>query len=834
MRRMVCFCLFAFAFLPVTAGKAAPSVSGLQEQWESLTLKVIEAHGANDFQKAIDLAEKALEFALENFGQGDHNTLISTNNLANLHVTLGQYGKAEPLYKKALRSQGNLLSRERPELLTTMNNLAGLYESQGRYDEAEPLYRQAAQMSEIILGPEDPSTLECMNDLALLYVSQERYHEAEALNKRVLGLREKVLGPEHPDTLVTVNNMAFLYSRTGRYETARPLYEKVLRTREKVLDKKDSSLIASMNNLAFLEARLGEYEKAGNLYRKAIRTNEAVLGSDHPRTISARLNYCQMMAASGKTGEAFNLLKKIEGELLSRTFQELCATASQRARRLYMEAISGFQDTVFSFAISYPDNERRQYAADVLLRWKHVDSEEDAYIHGVLHSSGDPEMERLREEISVLRAKLSWQIHNPANASRITSVREELEAATRKLKEKTRRGRSNLAVTGASMEKIRENLPPKSALLEFRQYTPVDFKSLEFKKPHWVAVLVDSDSPETVFRDLGEAMELDEIRKSPDTDTMYWKLFTGFTKHMNRAETLFIAPDGILNLISFSSLVMPNGKFLVQRYRVNRLLTGRDLMDKSHPEPSNMLVAVGGVDYGRKLANNGSSNEARAKTHAPGKKVTKLAYLAHSKKEADVIAEMYELNVKGGRALVYQGNEATEQRIKKISAPPKIMHLATHGFYLNNRSWAKEEPMALSGLAFADANPGLQGILNEEGDDGLLYALEVLGLNLRGTELVSLSACDSGKGVVDYSEGVYGLVRAFRTVGAKSVLMALSKVGDLVSKEFMITFYHTLLCADDNPTPAEAMHRTRLRFIEHPMESYRKPEAWAPFVLIGR
>ncbi|MCP4379462.1 MAG: CHAT domain-containing protein, partial [bacterium] len=110
---------------------------------------------------------------------------------------------------------------------------------------------------------------------------------------------------------------------------------------------------------------------------------------------------------------------------------------------------------------------------------------------------------------------------------------------------------------------------------------------------------------------------------------------------------------------------------------------------------------------------------------------------------------------------------------------------------------------------------------------------EVLGLNLQGTELVSLSACETGKGVIDYSEGVYGLIRAFRTAGAKHVLMTLSSVGDKAAKEFMVTFYDFWLSSGEGRSPADALHETRLYFIEHENPAYRDPEFWSPYVMVG-
>ena len=141
--------------------------------------------------------------------------------------------------------------------------------------------------------------------------------------------------------------------------------------------------------------------------------------------------------------------------------------------------------------------------------------------------------------------------------------------------------------------------------------------------------------------------------------------------------------------------------------------------------------------------------------------------------------------------------------------------------------------MVLSGLALAGANQGLQGQLSPAGEDGILYALEVQGLNLEGTELVVLSACDAGKGTVDYSDGVYGLVRAFRTAGARHVLMTLQPVNDSRAKEFMLRFYQHWF--DQNLSdPAKALRATQLSFIDENDPELKLPSLWAPFVLVEK
>lgn len=296
-----------------------------------------------------------------------------------------------------------------------------------------------------------------------------------------------------------------------------------------------------------------------------------------------------------------------------------------------------------------------------------------------------------------------------------------------------------------------------------------------------------------------------------------------------------------MGLIPFAALRLADGRYLVQRQQVAILQTGRDLKS-SLPERTagNLLVAFGGVDYGKispaEITKAKDDDGANLLNMRAARELEDMKYLEHSLHEANTIASLFKTNRKDGKTVVYKGKEATEGRLKSLEQPPMVLHLSTHGYFLASGAdadWAAETPLLLSGLALAGANQGLHGAVDENGEDGLLYGLEALGLNLQGTELVSLSACNTGEGVVDYSEGVYGLVQAFRAAGARNVLMTLQPVGDQSSRTFMEKFYEIWLGSRENLTPSEAMHQTRLYFINHEKPEYRAPEMWSPYVLVG-
>jgi CHAT domain-containing protein len=188
------------------------------------------------------------------------------------------------------------------------------------------------------------------------------------------------------------------------------------------------------------------------------------------------------------------------------------------------------------------------------------------------------------------------------------------------------------------------------------------------------------------------------------------------------------------------------------------------------------------------------------------------------------------------------GNKATETNFKKLSGnSPNIIHIATHGFFFENQNIKPrygmslstedqyrlaEDPLLRSGIMMAGANYAWKHGSNPmEDDDGILTAMEISNLDLSDTDMVVLSACETGLGDIDGSEGVYGLQRAFKMSGVNIIVMSLWQVPDKETAEFMTMFYSKWKASNN---VREAFNITQ-RSMQH---KYKKePEKWAAFVL---
>jgi CHAT domain-containing protein len=296
------------------------------------------------------------------------------------------------------------------------------------------------------------------------------------------------------------------------------------------------------------------------------------------------------------------------------------------------------------------------------------------------------------------------------------------------------------------------------------------------------------------------------------------------------ATHLLISPDGELNLSPFAALIDEQRRYLIQRYSFTYLTSGRDLLRlKVSRETNSKPLVVANPLFGEPAAEllaitarrNVPNNRRRSLTTGRDLSEVYFAPLGNTAREARAIQAVFP------DATVLSAAQATEFAVKQINAP-RVLHLATHGFFLSEPGLSADSkianPLLRSGLALANAN-----LRDKDGtDDGILTALEASGLRLWGTKLVVLSACDTGVGEVRNREGVYGLRRAFVLAGAESLVMSLWPVSDYTTRELMTNYYRNL---KQNLGRGEALRLVQLEMLRRDPKLH--PFYWANFIQSG-
>jgi CHAT domain-containing protein len=840
------------------------------------------------YSEAEPLLRQALEMRRKLLGDQHPDVAGSLNNLAGLYWSQGRYNQAESLLIRALEMSQKLLGNEHPVVATSLNNLARLYDSQGRYSEAEPLYRRALEMRQKLLGEEHPDVALSLNNLANLYSSQGRYSEAEPLLMRALEMYRKLLGDEHPYVATSLNSLANLYSSQGRYSEAEPLLMRALEMRQKLLGDEHPDVAQSLNNLAGLYSSQGRYSEAEPLYIQALEMYRKLLGDQHPDVATSLNNLAQLYLSQGDTTQAITYLSR-GLEVQEQNLNILLATGSERQKQDSMNTLSGTTYAAISFHLQEAPNnsEAARLALTTILRRKARILDTVTNELQLIRENITPENQQILDELDTIQQQRASLLYNPPEdlpPEQYRQLTENLRAEAEQLEAQLaqRSAEFRVETEPVTIEKLQQLIPEDTALVEIIQYKPFDAKAQRgerYGKPHYAAYIISANNINWVdlgeaepidqkvnkFRqDLGEqrasversARELDEIVMQPIREKL------GDKTH------ILISPDGQLNLIPFAALMDENNEYLVKNYLFTYLTTGRDLLrlqldapsrqdpvmlaNPNYEEPGNstgvQLASNPPFPVGEGLGERSSSKIGRG-TNQRSSDFDNLAFgpLKGTQLEADAIQPIVP------NLQVFTGSEATENLLEQLQAP-RILHIATHGFFLEDiectpatRSRGTpdggfkvilnpdyqpdckptpsnlENPLLRSGLALAGFNP------RESGDkDGVLTASEVTRLKLYGTELVVLSACDTGVGSVRTGEGVYGLRRAFVKSGAESQLMSLWKVDDHGTSELMSMYYQRL---KNGEARSQAMRQVQLELLQAPF--YEHPYYWASFIFSG-
>jgi CHAT domain-containing protein len=290
-----------------------------------------------------------------------------------------------------------------------------------------------------------------------------------------------------------------------------------------------------------------------------------------------------------------------------------------------------------------------------------------------------------------------------------------------------------------------------------------------------------------------------------------------------------VSPDGDLNLVPFDALIDPQGRYLLERYAITYLTTGRDLlrMQVARDSLSAPLIVADPLFGEPAPPGDTPASDARSRTTGADPSARYFAPLAGTAAEGRAIKRLFP------EATLFTGRGASKAALQRAAAP-RLLHIASHGFFLREASpavapgdgaatAAVENPLLRSGLALAGAN-----LTREPDNDGSLTALEASGLNLWGTKLVTLSACDTGVGEVRNGEGVYGLRRAFVLAGAETLVMSLWPVSDYMTREMMTAYYTGLRAGLGR---GDALRKAKLGMLARPGRQH--PFYWASFIQSG-
>lgn len=801
--------------------------------------------GQGKYKKAELHHRKALNIRVRSLDSGHEDIASSLQNLAHMYVEQGFFGRAEPLYERALKIRESSSSPDNLDTASNLVHLAHLYEKRGSYKTAESFYRRALRLREKILGDSHEMTASALHLLASLFIRQDLPGKAEPLLIRSLAIREEVFGDSHPALAASLNNLATLYNSQGRYEKAEPLYQRSLAIHEKTLGLNHPDTAIALNNLGLLYRDSGFFDKAEQLLRRSLEIKEKNLDSEHPNMILSLNNLALLYRDNDFFDKAEPLLRRglhVESRLIQREASYL----TRSNRQAFLATLGSAHERVFTSAI------QESNAANLALFTR-------LNRHGLLQeiekrqaqlASLPGDQQQVANELRALTQQLSSLSITPQQRQTLKSRQQTLEKELYRLL-------PQLEPRIVEVEQVAAALPADGVLIEFQRYQPYDGKKPKderWGKPRYLAMVLKPDQSITVVQ-LGEAAALEKViasavatarEQQADATDQFAALSGLLLEPLGQATagatTWFVSPDGELNRLPFAALSAPGGKgYLAGAVDLRMLTTGRELLDlqKHSPAPKQSALVLADPAYDRNGRGNSSASvsgeqdtnsDARLRSSDLSGQLRWAPLPATAEEGAAIKA------ITGGELLVQQ--QATADAAKQAPTP-NVLHLATHAFYLPDQpeqasdpgAGAKtlqgESPMLRSGIALAGAN---QPNANPN-DDGYLTALEVAQLSWEGTDLVVISACESGLGDLQVGEGVYGLKRAIAVAGARSSLLSLWKVDDDATRLFMESFYQRLKQGEGK---AAALAATQKQFRESPeLKAYSHPFYWAAFQLSG-
>jgi len=830
------------------------------------------AFAANKFKTAEFNFKQALFIYEKNGVTQSSDYALTTSNLALLYQTTGRYTKAEKFSDLAL-SLRKALDEKSAAYAASENNKAVLLKDEGKYNEAEELINKAIEDNGAALGKTSVPYAIALNNKAMLLQLLGRNSDAEKLMTEVLTITKEKLKESSSNYIRLTINLALLYQDMGKLTESEAIYLNALKQKEKKLGKNHPDYAYLKRGLAALYLQMGKTAEVESLLKEAYDIYKKKLGEKHPATVATMVDLGNYYRMNSKLAEAEPLLvnaEKMRGELLGKThpdyirsLEDLAILQWQKSNikdaavnyTLVMDATMKYIDTYFapmsesekakfwdkisprlqrfnSFVVdgSVTNPELVGLMFNYQLKTKALLLSATNKVKNAILAGGNEELKSMYTQWldqKELLARLYTLSKDELAEEKINldSLEGETNSLEKKLSSQSnafKEGYSGATITFSDLAKQLTADEAIVDIIEFKKFNAV------FTKEVYYATLVltqNSVQPILLINKNGVELESFDIKVyrgnikniKADNDS-YGKFWAEIDKTIAGKKTIYVSLDGVYNQISLNTLKDATGKYLIDSKNLVLVTNSRDVLQLKKGQQSVVIktaTLVGFPFYGEEGV---------------------IPTLPGTKKEIDNINPILKTN--GYKTTVHEGKQASETNVKL--AQTGVLHIATHGFFLANTSAiedekvlgietskAKNNPLHRSGLLLANCEQVFDGTSDlSNKDNGILTAYETMNMSLDNTQLVILSACETGLGDIKAGEGVYGLQRAFQVSGAKAIVMSLWQVSDDATMELMTNFYKNYVVSGNKQDAfIKAQKQIKLK--------YKEPFYWGAFVLIG-
>ena len=707
---------------------------------------------------------------------------IVLNNKAILFQSMGRYEAAAKLLEEAIKITNKSELRKATGFAKFFSNLALLYQQMGKFSEAERIY----QGLEARLEKGTSAYANMLNNLAILYLVMNKEDRIESMLRQSAGIYKNVVGETNPAYAKVISDLGNYLRYKSRYDEAAPMLEGVLNSRELSLGVNHPLYVQSQEDLAILYWKKKDYEKAFPLYHDAMeKTLDFINRYFPPMSEAEKTKYWDMLSPRFQRFYNFALeASAVNKEIIFDLFEYRAAT-----KGLLLSSTRKISEAIFSGS---NEQLKKDYAD-----W--IDQKE-----------------QLTAYYTYSKEELKEQSLN------LDSLESAVNRMEKKLSENSK-DFANFYFTGKTkISEIQKELKADEALIEIIRLR--NFDQVFTDGCRYLGLVITKNDPQPKIIMLENGVDLENkysktyrlsIKNKLKDDQSYNQYWAPFEQEVKGKKKIYVSLDGVYNQVNLYTLKKARADYLINQCDIILLGNPRDLIinnNKGIAKPGKKATLIGFPDYGSGVI-----------VQLPGTKV-----------EVDGIKKV--LQSSGYQVAELTQRDATETNLK-LSKNISILHIATHGYFLKDvekTNWpigvhadnAKDNVLLRSGLMLTGASEtDKQAAGLDSSNNGVMTSYEAMNLDLKGTNLVVLSACETGLGEIKAGEGVYGLQRAFLVAGAEAIVMSLWKVDDAATQLLMNNFYSNMMQTGDKQ---KAFKQAQLQL----MTKFKDPYYWGAFVMM--
>ncbi len=815
----------------------------------------------------LSFLEAKLAYEAENLTTNINYSKVLAD-LGLLYATMGRYNSADYYTSEALSIREQTLGKDSKAYASSLNNIAVLYQETARFNESESFFAEALKTVEKQLGNETKEYAIVLNNQAILFAEIGRIDQALQKLSQAISILEK-LNINLNNQVGFQSNLALLYQQTGKYVEAEAVYLKLEKKLKLIGDNPYYGgvlnylglLYIQMNKLDKVEDYLKRaadfylkkfnnqnpnYAKVlndlGNFYRTQNRFDEAeknltqalairanALDTNHPDYVESQEDLGTLYWKKGdlaKATSSFQVAMDKSIDFINRYFPPMSEAEKTKYWDVLQPRFQRFYNFCLDASAGNPLLVQEMY--DYQMATKGLLLNSTNKIKKAIFASGNNVL--INDYVSWLDKKetlaryysLSKEDLNEQKID-LPSLEKEANDMERSLSQRSGDFSQGYSTEKVSYRQVSSVLADNEALVEFIRIRSYD-KDFTADSKYAALVLTKGSEPKLIVLDNGSQLETryakfyrNAVQQKIVDQYSYDQFWARIEPAVAGKKVIYISPDGVYNQINLNTLKKTDGDYILNRYDLAIVGNSKDviaLKNQKVTPPKKNAFLLGFPDYGGDA----------------------VAALPGTKMEIDNIVKI--LKTGGYQVTPYTQKAATERILKAVKGPA-IVHIATHGYFQQdvesssvgvNEENARNNPLLRSGILLAGASPTIKGEVMpnlESNDNGVLTAYEAMNLNLEGTDLIILSACETGLGDVRSGEGVYGLQRSFLVAGAKALVMSLWKVDDAATQALMTNFYTNL---SKGGSKVKAFKQAQLQL----MTKYKEPYYWGAFVMIGQ